>query len=31
PHNRDYASISFHNAEELEIFGVVIFSIKAHK
>lgn len=31
PHNDDYSSISFQNAEELEIFGVVIFSIKAHK
>jgi len=31
PHNHDYSSISFQNAEELEIFGVVTFSIKAHK
>ncbi|EPC5665637.1 translesion error-prone DNA polymerase V autoproteolytic subunit [Klebsiella grimontii] len=31
PHNYDYSSISFQNAEELEIFGVVIFSVKAHK
>lgn len=31
PHNHDYSSISFQNADELEIFGVVIFSIKAHK
>lgn len=31
PHNHGFSSISFRNAEELEIFGVVIFSIKAHK
>lgn len=31
PHNDDYFPMSFQNAEELEIFGVVIFSIKAHK
>jgi DNA polymerase V len=31
PHNHEYPSISFQNVDELEIFGVVIFSIKAHK
>ncbi|EAB3138055.1 DNA polymerase V subunit UmuD [Salmonella enterica subsp. enterica serovar Newport] len=31
PHNHEYSAISFQNADELEIFGVVTFSIKAHK
>nr|WP_159465550.1 translesion error-prone DNA polymerase V autoproteolytic subunit [Scandinavium goeteborgense] len=31
PHNHHYSAIAFQNADELEIFGVVIFSIKAHK
>lgn len=31
PRNRNYPSISFQNIEELEIFGVVTFSIKKHK
>lgn len=31
PHNRHYSPISFRNAEELEIFGVVTFSVKSHK
>ncbi|AYL75585.1 translesion error-prone DNA polymerase V autoproteolytic subunit [Citrobacter freundii] len=31
PHNHHYSAISFQNVDELEIFGVVIFSIKAHK
>ncbi|ELD5979715.1 translesion error-prone DNA polymerase V autoproteolytic subunit [Salmonella enterica] len=31
PHHHDYSAISFQNADELEIFGVVTFSIKAHK
>lgn len=31
PHNHDYPSISFKSTEELEIFGVVTFSLKAHK
>ncbi|HGY3082369.1 TPA: DNA polymerase V subunit UmuD, partial [Citrobacter freundii] len=30
-HNHHYSAISFQNVDELEIFGVVIFSIKAHK
>lgn len=31
PHNRHYSPISFQNDEELEIFGVVTFTLKAHK
>ncbi|MEN5015827.1 translesion error-prone DNA polymerase V autoproteolytic subunit [Erwinia sp. Eh17-17] len=31
PHNRHYAAISFFSEEELEIFGVVTFTLKAHK
>ncbi|ADP12855.1 MULTISPECIES: translesion error-prone DNA polymerase V autoproteolytic subunit [Erwinia] len=31
PHNPHYPPISFQNAEELEIFGVVTFTLKAHK
>lgn len=31
PHNRNHSSISFENIDELEIFGVVTFSIKALK
>ncbi|WP_411752064.1 translesion error-prone DNA polymerase V autoproteolytic subunit [Serratia sp. (in: enterobacteria)] len=31
PHNSSYSPITFQNAEELEIFGVVTFSIKSHK
>ncbi|WP_455820086.1 translesion error-prone DNA polymerase V autoproteolytic subunit [Pseudomonas cerasi] len=31
PHNNNYSPITFQNAEELEIFGVVTFSVKSHK
>ncbi|MDY1035582.1 translesion error-prone DNA polymerase V autoproteolytic subunit [Lelliottia sp. CFBP8978] len=31
PHNHNYSPITFQNAEELEIFGVVTFSVKSHK
>lgn len=31
PHNDSYSPITFQNAEELEIFGVVTFSVKSHK
>lgn len=31
PHNSQYAAISFLSEEELEIFGVVTFTLKAHK
>ncbi|CAO96498.1 translesion error-prone DNA polymerase V autoproteolytic subunit [Erwinia tasmaniensis] len=31
PHNDSYSPMTFHNAEELEIFGVVTFSVKSHK
>jgi DNA polymerase V len=31
PHNSNYSPITFQDAEELEIFGVVTFSIKSHK
>ena len=31
PHNAQYAPIAFHAEEELQIFGVVTFSLKAHK
>ncbi|MFV0261162.1 MAG: translesion error-prone DNA polymerase V autoproteolytic subunit [Kluyvera sp.] len=31
PHNAQYAPIVFHAEEELQIFGVVTFSLKAHK
>ncbi|KGT90522.1 DNA polymerase V subunit UmuD [Erwinia typographi] len=31
PHNNNYSAILFQREEELEIFGVVTFSIKAHK
>lgn len=31
PHNPHYSPISFRNEEELEIFGVVTFTLKAHK
>ncbi|WP_455813720.1 translesion error-prone DNA polymerase V autoproteolytic subunit [Pseudomonas graminis] len=31
PHNSEYSAISFLSEEELEIFGVVTFTLKAHK
>ena len=31
PHNPKYKPITFHAEEELQIFGVVTFSLKAHK
>ncbi|KDE38360.1 translesion error-prone DNA polymerase V autoproteolytic subunit [Kosakonia radicincitans] len=31
PHNSNYSPITFHNPEDLEIFGVVTFSVKSHK
>ncbi|WP_336755534.1 translesion error-prone DNA polymerase V autoproteolytic subunit [Pantoea sp. USHLN298] len=31
PHNSNYSPITFQDAEELQIFGVVTFSIKSHK
>ncbi len=31
PHNLKYKPITFHAEEELQIFGVVTFSLKAHK
>ena len=31
PHNPQYKPIAFHAEEELQIFGVVTFSLKAHK
>lgn len=31
PHNNHYSPITFQDAEELEIFGVVTFTLKAHK
>ncbi|WP_067701025.1 MULTISPECIES: translesion error-prone DNA polymerase V autoproteolytic subunit [unclassified Erwinia] len=31
PHNSLYTPIVFHSEEELEIFGVVTFTLKAHK
>lgn len=30
-HNSQYTPITFHNEEELEIFGVVTFTLKAHQ
>lgn len=31
PHNSNYSPITFHHPEDLEIFGVVIFSVKSHQ
>lgn len=31
PHNSEYSAIVFLSEEELEIFGVVTFTLKAHK
>ncbi|WP_342753697.1 translesion error-prone DNA polymerase V autoproteolytic subunit [Pantoea sp. MBD-2R] len=31
PHNNHYSPLTFHNPEDLEIFGVVTFSVKSHK
>ena len=31
PPNKNYSPITFHNPEDLEIFGVVTFSVRSHK
>ncbi|EAT3125348.1 translesion error-prone DNA polymerase V autoproteolytic subunit [Salmonella enterica] len=31
PHNSNYSPITFHHPEDLEIFGVVTFSVKSHQ
>lgn len=31
PYNNNYSPITFHHPENLEIFGVVTFSVKSHK
>lgn len=31
PHNNNYSAMTFHHQEDLEIFGVVTFSVKSHQ